>query len=188
MKLQTKIYTGIGFVLISLIFIPALITNLLVDKPQDQIDTITVPDYASPTEVTTSRIDFAEGFSLEIVEGWELVVEDQERNVDRYRYERSGEIPVVFTMSFYNELDSFDSVVEARYGAGYIDQREDLEVNGLKAQRLTSAFLDAGNSVDLVIELEEGKYVSLYAIGLPESEAALQIANEVTIMQLSLLQ
>jgi hypothetical protein len=185
MNLKSKIIVGIVFVISSLVLIPLLITNILTKDSGPIRPDLNDPQVSTPQELNSTSTILDEGFRFDLVEGWNLVAQEAERAVDRYRYERDGNEPPVFTMSFYNEYDTIDDVIEARYGTGFIDQVEDLTINEFPAKRLTSAFLDNGNSIDIIVNTGKFSFVSLYGVRIPDTEQAFQIVNEIDHMQMS---
>ena len=134
-------------------------------------------------ESTTYELD--EGYSFDLISTWNLVSNEPARAVDRYRFERAGTQKATFTISFYEEIESFEDVIQARYGDGFVSEAEAIEVNGLEAQRVTSAFLDQGDSADVIVKIGEGEYISLYSIHMPEGEGSSRTTTEINQMQMS---
>lgn len=188
MKLKTKMIIGLIFVVIALVVIPLLITSIL-RGDTNGLSSLNPIELSTPTEITTSTFIFDEGYSIELPNNWSLTDRSPDRSVDRYRFIRLGESGPVVSASIYEGVyATFEEVIEARYGTGFIDQVEDLDVNGLTAKRLTSSFLDAGNSVDLIIQLGPIDFISLYGVKIPEGEQAFQVVNEINTLQMSFKQ
>ncbi len=187
MKLQSKIIIGFVIVIGALVIIPLLLTNFLLNKQNLPQDTLVDPPEFVDINLETNTFTLDEGFEIEQVLTWDLTNHEADRSVDRYRFERAGNQKGTFTISFYEDgqYSSFDEVVATRYGDGFIESTEDFKLNNLPARRIVSAFLDAGNSSDIIVQTAENTFVSLYAIHTPEGESSAKILQEINTMQMS---
>jgi len=187
MKLQSKIILAFVIVIGALVVIPLLLTNFLLNKTSNQTNTIQEPPEFVEMNLETETMNLEEGYSLDRVMTWDLVNNEAGRSVDRYRFERAGNQKGTFTISFYDEeqYSSFEEVIETRYGDGFSEATEDFELNGLPARRVLSAFLDVGNTSDIIVQTSENNFVSLYATHTPEGESSAKILQEINTMQMS---
>lgn len=187
MKLQTKIIIGILIVIGALVIIPLLLTNYLLQRPDSTQDPLQDPPEHVTGSIESEAFELEEGYTFERAMTWNLENHESERSVDRYRFERAGNSKGTFTISFYedSQYTTFDEVIQARYGEGFIEESQDFELNGLPARRIISSFLDVGNSSDVLVELAPGEYVSLYSIHTPDGESSARILEEINLMQTS---
>lgn len=183
--MKAKMILIFVLVLAAIILIPLGVTRYFLQQ-----ESISEPDDTKPVplileEFPSTAFSLNEGYLVNIVDGWELTSQTPERNVDRYRFDRTGANSGTFTISFYSDHASFAEVIEARYGGGYVSDEEDLSVNGREAKRVTSAFLDQGDSADIIVKVGENSFISLYGIHLPEGEGSSRVTEEIFAMQMS---
>jgi len=161
------------------------------DTPPPIIDPLDEP-ITGPIEVETEEFLFEDRFSIEVVEGWSLVSENQDQQVDRYRFEkRNGETSGVLTLSFYptGDITTFDELIERRYGGAVLDLVQDLEINGKPAKRVVAGFLGNGGGVrmgtDVLIQVEDGYFISINSLHFKEGEDAALMLSQIDYMQTS---
>ena len=186
MSIRSKIITWLTVVILALILVPLWITNFLLNREAPE----TQPELKEPItnlfgDLKSTTYELDEGYSFDLISTWNLVSNEPARAVDRYRFERAGTKKATFTISFYEEIESFEDVIQARYGDGFVSEAEAIEVNGMEAQRVTSAFLDQGDSADVIVKIGEDEYISLYSIHMPEGEGSSRITTEINQMQMS---
>lgn len=160
-------------------------TPLPTEKPEDLPIT-------GPVKFETTAFNFEDRFTIDLVKGWELVSEQPDQRVDRYRFEKeNGTTSGILTLSFYDagDITTFDQLVERRYGGAYLDQTEDLEIDGKQAKRIVASFLGNGAGVrqgaDLLIEIEEGYFISVNGLHYKEGEDAALMLSQIDFMQTS---
>lgn len=144
--------------------------------------------FSDTTTFASHRFSMDEGFHFNLVDGWELIGHTPDRSVDRYRFERKADAgATIFTLSVYttSQTASFDALVQARYGAAYLREQEDVTVNGLAAKRVTADFLDMGATADVLVKADNNTFVSLYGIRQPSLSGDLTVAKEINFMQKS---
>lgn len=172
--------------IIALLLIPWALTHFFLSAPQAPAQEPIITDNADPSDVTGTPYELAEGFVINIPAQWELLVHDEERSVDRYRFERNGSAKGIFTVSFYPEKTDFQEVIEARYGSGFVTEPKPVEIGEMEAVLVHSAFFEQGDTADMIVQINETTFLSLYGVFLPDGEEGQSIKNEIRYMQESL--
>lgn len=188
MILRSKIIAILIAAGILLIGIPLLIAPYFIKNGGDELqqpDELKEPELGTPQPFSSEPYEIEEGYVIDVAEGWKLVSTAPERSVDRYRFEKGN---AVFTLSFYRNHESFETVKEARYGNGIILSEEDAEVGEFPAKRWISGFDGNRSSADTIVKIGEREFISLYGIHIPEGEAAATTAAQIDYMAQSLRQ
>lgn len=142
--------------------------------------------FADATSFPSKEYRLEEGYTIQVVDGWELVSHTPDRRVDRYRFERK-EGGHIFTMSVYDrqQTPDFDALITARYGASLLRDQLDVTVAGLNAKRVTADFLDMGATMDVLVQVNDDTFISLYGVRQVDAEESATVAKEMNFMQKS---
>jgi hypothetical protein len=186
MTLRTKITIGVSLLVLTIIILPVLLTNYLLNQEsQPEPIILEEPEIVDFQDFSSEPFPVEEGYTFDLINTWDLQTHEPERAVDRYRFERAGSQNAVFTLSFYEDHGSFEEVIDARYGDAFTSGQEEIEVNGMDAVIVTSVFLDQGDTSDVIVQVGENSFVSLYGIHQPEGESSTRITSEINSMQMS---
>ncbi len=155
----------------------------IIDKPLDPI--------TGPIDFDSTPFTFEDRFQIDLIDGWELISENQDQRVDRYRFERPDDTTSVLTLSFYDagDITTFEQLVERRYGGAVLDFEEDLTIDNKQAKRVVASFLGNGSGVrtgaDVMIQIEEDFYISINGLHYRDGEDALTMLSQIDYMQTS---
>ncbi len=188
MNQPTKIIAAMALSIGALVGITVGIASLLPDAPPIIIPTVTEVDFSDSTTFPFKTTKLDEGYSLDIVDGWELVGHTPDRSVDRYRFERKADSGTsILTVSIYktSQTADFDALIAARYGSALLNSQDDVMIGTLPAKRITAEFLDMGNTADVLVKADATTFVSLYGIHQPLITGDLTVAKEINFMQKS---
>lgn len=170
---------------IVLIGVPyVFIVYLANPSPDITTDTILQLPYSIPQNFPAEAYTFGEGFEIQLVEGWKMTSHTPDRGVDRYRFEKPKDAALL-TISFYEELSSFDDVIANRYGKGYESYQENLTIDNFPAKRVIAAFEADRNFADVIIQIGDNGFISLYGVHSPEGESAMITTQQINFMQQS---
>lgn len=183
MNVQKKIFLSAFSVVACLIAISAGI-GLYVAR--DHQNPVTTPVETEPNEnepIAAAPFELKEGYSLDLVDGWELVSHTPDRQVDRYRFERQDDPQAIFTISIYDKesIESFDDLIETRYGASVLSTEQDVKVDDFQAKKVTAEFLNMGLTADMLVQVNPSIYISLY--GVQPAGENMQVQSEIDYMQ-----
>lgn len=186
MDLQKKIFATMFAVIAALILVSAGVGLYVARemKPAQQPQPVSQPTPTeTPAEIRSKTFSLKEGGTFALVEGWELVSNTPDRQVDRYRFERKADPQAIFTISVYDKksIESFSDLITTRYGSAYFNSEQDLQLAGHEAKKVTAEFLNMGMTADMLVKLDQNTYVSLYGIQ-PGGENE-QVKNEINFMQ-----
>lgn len=167
--------------------IAALLPDTQTLTPAEQVEAFTDLAFSDTTAFSSKPFALEEGYTIQLVDGWELVSHTPTRHVDRYRFERTDNREHIFTISVYNreQTPQFADLITARYGAAYLREQADVQVSGLAAKRITADFLDMGSTADVLVEVNDQTFISLYGVRQPSSDSTLRVAKEINYMQKS---
>lgn len=137
----------------------------------------------TPKEITANPFQLTEGFSLALVDGWELISHTPDRQVDRYRFEREQDPQAIFTVSVYDgkSIDSFQDLITTRYGSAILSTEQNVQVAGLQAKKVTAEFLNMGLTADMLVHVDGSVYISLYGVQPAGKDTTVQ--KEIDFMQ-----
>lgn len=187
MNMRLKIIFGVIFVILALLIIPLTLTSLIVDQPEPQKEPVQENvASADPSKITGETFTLDEGYIISIPENWDLLIHEEDRQVDRYRFERNGDAKGIFTISFYIAQKNFDDVLEARYGSGFVSEPKEMLIDGKEAILAHSAFYEQGDTADMIVRTDETSFLSLYGVFLPDGADGQEVKNEIRFMQESL--
>ena len=130
-----------------------------------------------------------EGITFELIDGWELEHHKPEQQVDRYRFKKITDPKTVLTFSFYDKVDNnpqtFDDLMERRYGAAYLNKVEDTQIGDLPAKRVYIGLMEETTGADVLIELNDNTFLSIYGLHVPSGEVGILTAQQIDYMQQS---
>lgn len=156
--------------------------------PEKVAEAMTDLAFSDASDFPAKTFNLHEGYAISLVQGWELVAYTPDRQVDRYRFERKDNRQHIFTISVYDrkQTPTFADLITARYGASMLREDKDVTIAGLPAKRVTAEFLDMGATTDVLVQAGPDRFLSLYGVRQPSTDANLQIAKEINFMQKSL--
>jgi hypothetical protein len=185
MNVQKKIFISAFSVIACLVFVSAGIGMYVAREtsPNPAQATETTENDGSPKEIAAKPFHLNEGYSLALVDGWELISHTPDRQVDRYRFERQDDPHAIFTISVYDKasIDSFQDLITTRYGSSLLSTEQTVNVAGLEAKKVTAEFLNMGLTADMLVHVDSNIYVSLYGVQPAGENAGVQ--NEIDYMQ-----
>ena len=151
---------------------------------------LTPPD--SNQTFNFKTFDLQNGFAINIVDSWELVAQDLNRQVDRFRFEKMNNGNSVLAVSFYerNNVTSFEELIQLRYGEGFIETVEEFTISDMPARRVSTGFTNGNgldrNASDVLVQIGQDKYLALNALHEADGEQGAITAEEINFMQTSL--
>lgn len=185
MNVQKKIFISAFSVIACLVFVSAGIGLYVAREtnPSPANPTQAPDDGGTPKEITAKPFHLKEGYSLALVDGWELISHTPDRQVDRYRFERQDDPQAIFTISVYDKesIESFQDLITTRYGSSMLSTEQTVNVAGLEAKKVTAEFLNMGLTADMLVHVDTNVYVSLYGVQPTGENAGVQ--NEIDYMQ-----
>lgn len=185
MNVQKKIFLSTFAVVAALVIVSAGVGVYATRETQRMPVSAqpSAPQPASDQPLTSKPFHLSEGYTVSLVDGWELISHTPDRQVDRYRFERKNDPAAIFTISVYDQstIESFQDLITTRYGSSALSSEQDVKLANLQAKKVTAEFLNMGLTADMLVQVDPQVYISLYGVQ-PGGEDA-NVQREIDFMQ-----